>query len=192
MAEASARAGRFHWLTRHIPTRETIHEYRLLRPFARSLTSSVAVAADPAIGSARGRGRSVRRRDHPVHAHGHRGAPRDSGASQCRRRGALSPWSSIRSRSRSCIWPPTGSARGSSTTTRPWSTRPTRQRFSSELSRLLFWIHHASGPIALGILTHSPSQRRLIRRLCSHRGAGAGASGSAATAGASARRPRKR
>src|SRR5690242_3032096 len=27
------------------------------------------------------------------------------------------------------------------------------ERFSSELSRLLFWIHHASGPIALGILT---------------------------------------
>ena len=27
------------------------------------------------------------------------------------------------------------------------------ERFSSELSRVLFWIHHASGPIALGILT---------------------------------------
>jgi uncharacterized protein (DUF2062 family) len=27
------------------------------------------------------------------------------------------------------------------------------ERFSSELSRALFWIHHASGPIALGILT---------------------------------------
>jgi uncharacterized protein (DUF2062 family) len=27
------------------------------------------------------------------------------------------------------------------------------ERFSSELSRLLFWIHHASGPIALGVLT---------------------------------------
>ena len=29
------------------------------------------------------------------------------------------------------------------------------QRFSSELSRFLFWIHHASGPIAVGILTIS-------------------------------------
>jgi len=29
----------------------------------------------------------------------------------------------------------------------------TAQRFSSELSRLLFWIHHASGPIAVGVLT---------------------------------------
>ena len=27
------------------------------------------------------------------------------------------------------------------------------ERFSSELSRLLFWVHHASRPIALGILT---------------------------------------
>ena len=27
------------------------------------------------------------------------------------------------------------------------------ERFSSELSRLLFWVHHASGSIALGILT---------------------------------------
>lgn len=26
-------------------------------------------------------------------------------------------------------------------------------RFSSELSRLLFWVHHASGPIAVGVLT---------------------------------------
>jgi len=26
-------------------------------------------------------------------------------------------------------------------------------RFSSELSRLLFWIHDASGPIAVGVLT---------------------------------------
>jgi hypothetical protein len=27
------------------------------------------------------------------------------------------------------------------------------ERFSGELSRALFWVHHASGPIALGILT---------------------------------------
>ncbi len=27
------------------------------------------------------------------------------------------------------------------------------QRFSGELSRMLFWLHHASGPIAVGILT---------------------------------------
>jgi uncharacterized protein (DUF2062 family) len=27
------------------------------------------------------------------------------------------------------------------------------ERFSSELGRMLFWLHHASGPIALGVLT---------------------------------------
>jgi uncharacterized protein (DUF2062 family) len=27
------------------------------------------------------------------------------------------------------------------------------ERFSSELSRMLFWVHHASGPIALGVLS---------------------------------------
>jgi uncharacterized protein (DUF2062 family) len=27
------------------------------------------------------------------------------------------------------------------------------ERFSSELSRMLFWIHHASGSIAVGVLT---------------------------------------
>ena len=27
------------------------------------------------------------------------------------------------------------------------------ERFSSELSRMLFWLHHASGPIAVGVLT---------------------------------------
>ena len=30
--------GRLRWLTRHIPTRETVHEHRLLRPFASHLT----------------------------------------------------------------------------------------------------------------------------------------------------------
>src|SRR4051795_6089200 len=31
-------SGRMRWLTRHIPTRETVHEHRLLRPFAPHLT----------------------------------------------------------------------------------------------------------------------------------------------------------
>lgn len=31
------------------------------------------------------------------------------------------------------------------------------ERFSSELSRLLFWVHQASGPIALGVLTIAAS-----------------------------------
>jgi uncharacterized protein (DUF2062 family) len=35
----------------------------------------------------------------------------------------------------------------------PLLNQAAAERFSSELSRLLFWLHHASGPIALGILT---------------------------------------
>ena len=31
------------------------------------------------------------------------------------------------------------------------------ERFSSELSRMLFWVHEASGPIALGVLTIAAS-----------------------------------
>jgi uncharacterized protein (DUF2062 family) len=31
------------------------------------------------------------------------------------------------------------------------------ERFSSELGRMLFWLHHASGPIALGVLTIAAS-----------------------------------
>ena len=37
------------WLTRHIPTRETIHEHRLLRPFAPHLTHPSLVEDDPAV-----------------------------------------------------------------------------------------------------------------------------------------------
>jgi len=50
------------------------------------------------------------------------------------------------------------------------------ERFSSELSRMLFWLHHASGPIALGILTIAASAALLgfltstfAWRLWSHR-----------------------
>src|SRR5579859_2412937 len=38
MAEASPTVRRFHWVTRHIPTRDTVGQYRLLRPFAPHLT----------------------------------------------------------------------------------------------------------------------------------------------------------
>src|SRR4051795_9856518 len=31
-------SGRMRWLTRHIPTRDTVHEHRLLRPFASQLS----------------------------------------------------------------------------------------------------------------------------------------------------------
>lgn len=40
MPETRVPAKRFHWVTRHIPRRETVHEHRLLRPFAPYLTHS--------------------------------------------------------------------------------------------------------------------------------------------------------
>ena len=48
--------------------------------------------------------------------------------------------------------PPTASARGSCTTS-DIVDPAAAERFSSELGRLLFWIHQASGPIALGVLS---------------------------------------
>jgi uncharacterized protein (DUF2062 family) len=40
MAEPGVSVKRFGWLTRHIPTRETVHQNRILRPFAPHLTHS--------------------------------------------------------------------------------------------------------------------------------------------------------
>ena len=40
MPDATPAPRRFHWLRRHIPTRDTVHEHRMLRPFARHLTHS--------------------------------------------------------------------------------------------------------------------------------------------------------
>lgn len=37
MAEGGP-TGRFEWLSKHVPTRETVHKHRVLRPFARHLT----------------------------------------------------------------------------------------------------------------------------------------------------------
>ena len=52
------------------------------------------------------------------------------------------------------------------------------ERFSGELSRLLFWVHQASGPIALGVLTIAvvPALDRLFRFVAgmAHRGLAAG------------------
>jgi len=40
VAESNTPTGRFDWVKRHIPTRETVHRYRLLRPFASHLSHS--------------------------------------------------------------------------------------------------------------------------------------------------------
>ena len=79
------------WLRRHIPSRETIDSYRLLRPFAKQLQPARSLAPQPPLGAARRRARARRRRHHPVHARRHRRPARDPGAGQCRDRRRLHP-----------------------------------------------------------------------------------------------------
>lgn len=152
MAEASTRAGRLHWLTRHIPTRETIHEYRVLRPFAhhlrhpslwrlnrRSVPRGVAVGLFVA---------TIIPFMHTVIA--------ALLAIPARANVAVAALCTF------VVNPITiplmyvaafriGSWELHHET--PLVDPADAARFSSELSRLLFWVHHASGPIALGILT---------------------------------------
>jgi uncharacterized protein (DUF2062 family) len=150
MAEA-APAGRFHWVTRHIPTRETIHDYRLLRPFAsrltdrslwrmtrRSVPRGVAVGLFvaciiPLMHTAIAAILAIPARANVVVA-------------------AVLTW---------VVNPLTmpfmyfaAYRIGSWELHHDAIVNPAdAERFSSELGRALFWLHHASGAIALGILT---------------------------------------
>jgi uncharacterized protein (DUF2062 family) len=152
MAEVSPAAARFQWVTRHIPTRETIHDYRLLRPFASRLT-------DPSLW------RMTRR-----------SVPR--GVAVGLFVAVIIPLMHTVIASILAI-PARANVVVAAVLT--WVVNPLTmpfmyfaayrigswelhhqtplvdpadaERFSGELSRALFWIHHASGPIALGILT---------------------------------------
>src|SRR6476646_1184216 len=152
MAEPGAGTHRMRWLTRHIPTRETIHEHRLLRPFAPHLTNAALWR--------------MNRRSVP------RGVAIGLGVA------VIIPFMhtfiaallAIPTRANVAVAavftlvvnpltiPPLYYAAyriGSwelhhdATLVNPAAA----ERFSSELSRLLFWVHQASGPIALGVLT---------------------------------------
>lgn len=140
------------WLTRHIPTRETIHEHRLLRPFAPHLTNAALWRMN------------------------RRSVPR--GVAIGLFVGVIIPFLhtviaallAIPARANVAV------AAVFTLVVNPLTIPPmyyaayrigswelhhdhsivnpvAAERFSSELSRLLFWIHHASGAIALGILT---------------------------------------
>jgi uncharacterized protein (DUF2062 family) len=151
MPEA-APAQRMHWLKRHIPTRESIHRYRLLRPFARHLSN-------PALW------RMTRRSVPRAVALG-----LFVGVIIPIMHTAIAAILAIPLRANVAITavftllinpltiPPLYYAAyriGSwelhhdATLLNP----ATAERFSSELSRILFWVHHASGPIAVGVLT---------------------------------------
>src|SRR5690349_4905365 len=160
MAEATPPAQRFHWLTRHIPTRDTVHHYRLLRPFAahlghsslwrmtrRSVPRGVAIGLFVAVII-------------PVmHT-------------------AIAALVAIPARANVAVAavftllvnpltiPPLyyGAYRIGS-----WELHHdaslvnpgAAERFSSGLSRLLVWVHQASGPIAVGVLTIAATAARL-------------------------------
>ena len=152
MAEKEPASGRMRWLTRHIPTRETVHEHRLLRPFApqlthpslwrmtrRSVPRGVAVGLFVAV---------IIPFMHTVIAAMLAIPTRANVAVAALFTLLVNP----------LTIPPLYYAAyriGS------WELHhdsglvnpADAERFSSELSRALFWVHHASGPIALGILT---------------------------------------
>ena len=152
MAEGAPSSGRMRWLTRHIPTRDTIHEHRLLRPFAphlshpslwrmtrRSVPRGVAVGLFVAV---------IIPFMHTVIA--------ALLAIPTRANVAVAAVFTLVVNPLTIPIMYVGAYRIGS-----WELHhdsklvdpAAAERFSSELSRLLFWVHHASGPIALGIFT---------------------------------------
>ena len=152
MAEASPPAGRFHWLTRHIPTRETIDQYRLLRPFAphlrhpslwrmnrRSVPRGVALGLFVAV---------IIPFMHTVVAAILAIPVRANVAVAALFTLVVNPLTiplMYVAAYRIGSW----ELHHDASLLNPAAA----ERFSSELSRLLFWVHHASGPIAVGVLT---------------------------------------
>jgi uncharacterized protein len=152
MGEAAPKPSRMNWLTRHIPTRETIHHYRVLRPFASHLSQ-------PALW------RMTRR-----------SVPR--GVALGLFVGVIIPFMHTFIAALFAIPLRANVAVAAAVTllinpltipplyyaayrigswelhhNAPLLNPAAAERFSSELSRLLFWVHQASGPIALGILS---------------------------------------
>jgi len=141
-----------HWLTRHIPTRDTVHQYRLLRPFSRHLThSSLWRMTRRSVPRGVALGLFVAVIIPFMHT-------------------ILAALLAIPTRANVAV------AAVFTLLVNPLTIPPmyyaayrigswelhhdatlvnpaTAERFSSELSRLLFWIHQASAPIAVGILT---------------------------------------
>jgi uncharacterized protein (DUF2062 family) len=152
MAEAPKPTRRFNWIRRHIPTRETVHSHRLLRPFAPHLTHSSlwrlnrrSVPRGVALGLFVGIIIPV------MHT-------------------AIAAILAIPTRANVAV------AAICTLLINPltipfvyylayrigaWELHQdaslvnpaAAERFSSELSRILFWIHEASGPITVGVLT---------------------------------------
>src|SRR3954451_5844625 len=145
-------SGRMRWLTRHIPTRETIHQHRLLRPFAPHLThSSLWRMTRRSVPRGVALGLFVAVIIPVMHT-------------------AVAALLAIPARANVAV------AALFTLAVNPITIPPlyyaayrigswelhhdaslvnpaAAERFSGELSRLLFWIHQASGLIAVGVLT---------------------------------------
>ena len=143
---------RMNWLKRHIPTRETIHKYRWLRPFAGPLSNPALWrmtrrSVPRAVALGLGIGVIIPLMHTAIAA---------IFAIPLRANVAIAALCTL------VVNPLTIPALyyaayriGS------WELRhdaslvnpATAEQFSSELSRMLFWVHEASGPIAVGVLT---------------------------------------
>jgi uncharacterized protein len=152
MSDAPPKVRRFDWLRRHIPTRETVHQNRLLRPFAHHLThSSLWRFNRRSVPRAVALGLFVAVIIPVMHT-------------------AIAAVLAIPARANVAV------AAAFTLVVNPltipalyyiayrigaWELNQdsrlvnaaAAERFSSELGRILFWIHQASGPIALGVLT---------------------------------------
>lgn len=152
MAEDGLPRGRFAWVTRHVPTRESVHQNRLLRPFAPHLTHSSlwrfnrrSVPRGVALGLFVGIIIPVM---HTVIAALLAIPTRANVAVAAITTLAINPLTipfMYYAAYRIGAW----ELHQDVALVDPAAA----QRVSSELGRVLFWIHHASGPIALGILT---------------------------------------
>jgi len=141
-----------HWLTRHIPTRDTVHEHRILRPFAphlthaslwrmtrRSVPRGVAVGLFVAV---------LIPIMHTVIAALIAIPTRANVAIAAAFTLVVNPLTippMYYAAYRIGSWELHHDA--------PLVNPAAAERFSSELSRLLFWLHEASGAIAVGVLT---------------------------------------
>ena len=144
------------WLRRHIPTRETIHRYRLLRPFARHLSKPElwrlhrrSVPRAVALGLAVG---VIIPFMHTVIAAMLAIPLRANVAIAAAFTLVINPLTippMYYAAYRIGSW----ELHHDATLVNP----ATAERVSGELSRFLFWIHQASGPIALGVLTIAAS-----------------------------------
>ena len=154
MAETGAGARRMRWLTRHVPTRETVHENRLLRPLApylthpslwrmtpRSVPRGVAVGLFVAV---------IIPFMHTLIAVLLAIPTRANVAVAAIFTWVVNPFTippMYYAAYRIGLWELHADA--------AVMDPATAVQASGELARFLFWIHHASGPIALGILTIS-------------------------------------